>query len=133
MPFTLPAVAISGSVSSLHRHIGDDIRKSKATPEIYPLLLRSVSLTARVGHPHFTLTIQPQHHNSFSISWTRLLRLNNDPPSIGMVQILRVDDSDPRIQYEPPEAWSTMQDYSGGTYHQASSENSSFFLLFRGE
>ena len=77
MLFNLPAVAISGSVSRLHRHIGDDIGNSKVTPEIYPLLLRSVSLITRVGYPLFTLTTQPQHHNSFATSWTRLLPLNS--------------------------------------------------------
>lgn len=52
-----------------------------------------------------------------------------------MAKTLRLDDSDPRIQYSPPKAWSIMKDPwdVNGTYHQASSQGSQVFLLFRGE
>ena len=144
----VPAAATPCSVSGLHRRIEDDTRNSKATliwwfsfpSEVYPLLLRSVSLTTRAGAAAIHFSPLPRNR-----SITTLLPhlgpvffpstlSNNDPPSINMAQILRVDDSDPRIEYSPPKAWSTMQDLdNNGTYHQASSEGSSFFLLFRGE
>ena len=55
-----------------------------------------------------------------------------------MAQILRLEDADPRIEYRPERAWTAVNN-SGeawnpdGTYHQASSRDSQFYLLFRGE
>ena len=55
-----------------------------------------------------------------------------------MAKILRLDDADQRIEYNPPKAWRSVKD-SGeawnpdGTYHQTSSPGSQIFLLFRGE
>jgi hypothetical protein len=54
-----------------------------------------------------------------------------------MPQVLRLDDSDARIQYAPPEAWGAVLN-SGeewnpdGTYHGAKARGAQLFFLFRG-
>ncbi len=54
-----------------------------------------------------------------------------------MAQILRLEDTDPQIDYHPESAWTAVNN-SGevwnpdGTYHQASSRDSQFFFAFPG-
>ena len=60
------------------------------------------------------------------------------PLSIRMDKTLRLDDMDPRIDYSQRDSWAAVKN-SGeswnldGTYHRASTPNSWFFLVFRGE
>ena len=55
-----------------------------------------------------------------------------------MAKTLRLDDTDPRIDYGPRSSWAAVTN-SGeswnldGTYHRASTPFSQFFLAFRGE
>ena len=53
-------------------------------------------------------------------------------------QILHLDDTDPRIDFRPESAWTAVNDSTeawnpDGTYHQAFSRDSQFYILFRGE
>ena len=54
-----------------------------------------------------------------------------------MPQVLRLDDSDARVQYTPPEAWETVVNSTSewnqdGTYHRAKATGAQLFFLFRG-
>ena len=76
----------------------------------------SVHTTVAPQPPFSILHPPPSSQVSLSISL-----------AIRMAQI-RLEDTDPRIEYRPERAWDT-----DGTFHQASSRESQFYLLFRGE